>query len=672
MKRELSVKNQSVETSGITKDYKEAFCEYIWNGFEANATRVDLNFVYNELGGVSEVIICDNGGGISFESLEDTFDAFLASQKSGLSLQLKSRTNKGKGRFSCFAFATDAQWETISKRKSDSATYVISLNSVNKNEYDVSDPVSIIAPTGTTVTITGIDALRQEDVSFDALEDTLLKSFAWYLYLNKHRDISLIVAGTEMDYSKYIDTESSLTESVTIDATPFELTLIVWKEKIKENFCSYYLDSDNVVKGKDTTTFNRNTVNFNHSVFVRSAFFDNRNEFSLTSVLVDDDDQITVEEIEREKAVLRKIKKAIQTLIGKSMNEYMAGQADKAVQSMVERKTFPQFSNDIYGELRKQDLVQVTKELYCLEPRIFHRLKDVQEKSLLGFLNLLLSSEERENVLTIIEGIVDLTPEQRSEFASVLKRTKLENIIVAIKFIEDRYKVIEALKRIIFDLAEYANERDHVQKIIEQHYWLFGEQYHLVTADQRMQKTLEQYLYLLYGDNASVATLTKDEAELRRMDIFACGLRKTEDSTGDEIQENLIVELKAPQIVLSKKVLRQIEDYMDFIRKQPQFNSQYRRWRFVAVCKAVDDDVKSRYVAHNAKGKKGLVSDIDNYEIYALTWDDVFKSFELRHGFLLDKLKMDQSAIADELSSKADVLPSRKSADDITQAVTAM
>ena len=29
----LSVKNQSIETSGITNDYKEAICEYIWNGF---------------------------------------------------------------------------------------------------------------------------------------------------------------------------------------------------------------------------------------------------------------------------------------------------------------------------------------------------------------------------------------------------------------------------------------------------------------------------------------------------------------------------------------------------------------------------------------------------------------------------------------------------------------
>ena len=68
----------------------------------------------------------------------------------------------------------------------------------------------------------------------------------------------------------------------------------------------------------------------------------------------------------------------------------------------------------------------------------------------------------------------------------ILKKTSLENIIDTIKFIEDRYKVIELLKSIVYDLTKFANERDHVQKIVERHFWLFGEQYNLASADQRM------------------------------------------------------------------------------------------------------------------------------------------------------------------------------------------
>lgn len=251
----------------------------------------------------------------------------------------------------------------------------------------------------------------------------------------------------------------------------------------------------------------------------------------------------------------------------------------------------------------------------------------------------------------------------------LLKRTHLENIIATIRFIEDRYKVIEVLKTIVFDYAGYANERDHVQKIVEQHYWLFGEQYHLVTADKRMQKALEEYLYLLYGDKAPNPVLTPDEEELRRMDIFACAARNTEDANGSAIQENLVVELKAPKVVLTKAVLRQIEDYMDYVRKQPLFNSQYRRWKFIAVCSAVDDDVKARYDSQKSKGKKGLVAEIDNYEVYALTWDDVFQSFDLRHAFLLDKLKMDKEAIAAEIAQTAGDEKSKDTADALTALV---
>lgn len=40
-----------------------------------------------------------------------------------------------------------------------------------------------------------------------------------------------------------------------------------------------------------------------------------------------------------------------------------------------------------------------------------------------------------------------------------------------------------------------------------------------------------------------------------------------------------------------------------------------------------------------------MVFSVENYELYALTWADVFKSFELRHSFLLKKLKIDQEAI---------------------------
>ena len=665
----LSVNNQSVESSGITKDYRDALCEYVWNSFEANATSVSIDYIPNELNGIAEIIITDNGGGIAYDSLDRTFGAFLDSQKNGKSLQIKTKANKGKGRFSCFSFADFAEWSTVTNTPDGRIAYTIKLENTDKNQCNVSDPSPTTRSTGTRLIISGIDGICEDNLSFAQLEDTMLKSFAWYLYLNKDKKTSLTINGVELDYRNHINADASVEKKVSISGIPFKIVLIVWNEKIKENFCVYMLDEEGVVRSKDTTTFNRNAVDFNHSVFVTSPFFLGRSNVKLNGKRTDIEEQISLNVYEEDKAVLKELSQTIQDIIEAGLHQHMVAQVDKAIAKMENRNSFPAFPNDFYGQMRKKDLMQVTKEIYRIQPGIFHNLRPIQEKSLLGFLNLLLNSEERENILPIIDEIVQLSPEQRQEFASVLKRTHLENIIATIRFIEDRYKVIEVLKAVVFDHAGYANERDHVQKIVEQHYWLFGEQYHLVTADKRMQKALENYLYLLYGDRTPNPELTPDEDELRRMDIFACAARRTEDANGNAIQENLVVELKAPKIVLTKTVLRQIEDYMDYVRKQPSFNSQFRRWKFIAVCSSVDDDVKARYGSQQSKGKKGLVTEIDNYEVYALTWDDVFQSFDLRHAFLLDKLHMDKDAITAEIEKATVAEKSRETADALTALV---
>lgn len=263
----------------------------------------------------------------------------------------------------------------------------------------------------------------------------------------------------------------------------------------------------------------------------------------------------------------------------------------------------------------------------------------------------------------IEQALLDEEPDADALITKILHRAELEYEFCSAG---DADPATMQIQKACAEYTDYANERYHVQKIVEQHYWLFGEQYNLVTADQRMQKALANYLNILYGSDAPDATLNPDQEEMRRMDIFLCGARKTEDSVGDEIQENLVIELKAPKVVLTKKVLRQIEDYMDFVRKQPQFNTQLCRWRFIAVCNNVDDDVRARYATNQTKGKKGLVFSVENYELYALTWADVFKSFELRHSFLLKKLKIDQEAIEKDISQQLGNSTGREAVNNLT------
>ena len=59
---------------------------------------------------------------------------------------------------------------------------------------------------------------------------------------------------------------------------------------------------------------------------------------------------------------------------------------------------------------------------------------------------------------------------------------------------------------------------------------------------------------------------------------------------------------------------------------------------------------------------------LNNYEIYAMTWADVFKNFELSHSFMLDKLKYDCNKIQDIIEFETSDA-SRTLADEITERI---
>lgn len=359
MQLSLSVKDKSIETSGITKDYKEALCEFIWNSFEANATEVEISYTKNELSGINTISISDNGDGIVYEDIEDTFGTFLASKKDSLSL-MKSKANKGKGRFSFTAIANEATWKTVYKRGNNYLLFNIFLSNSNKNLVDYNDPkISDEKKTGTTITLSNINDLLPDNISMQHIEDTLLREYAWFLYLNKNYDYRIIVNGEKLDYSKYINVELSQEKTIIIEDYSFSLNLIVWLDKIKEKYCSYYLDSSDTVKGKDTTTFNRNTMNYNHSMFVCSEFFNHLDDISLDSISTQTEFNLSIDD----QRILKKLKKEIHNLIQNNLRDYMSGKADEIIDKMInERKTFPVFKDEKYDQLRKQDLINVTKE----------------------------------------------------------------------------------------------------------------------------------------------------------------------------------------------------------------------------------------------------------------------------------------------------------------------
>ena len=115
----------------------------------------------------------------------------------------------------------------------------------------------------------------------------------------------------------------------------------------------------------------------------------------------------------------------MQNLIEEQLHSFLLRNSENEIEKMRKRGSFPHFSDNPWDKVREQNFTNVVKELYCIESKIFYKLKPIQEKSLLAFLNLLLDSAERENILSIIEEIVSLSSQQREDFAKILQKTKI-------------------------------------------------------------------------------------------------------------------------------------------------------------------------------------------------------------------------------------------------------
>lgn len=652
MKEKVNIKDKSFDGAGLKKDYIETIIEYILNGFEAHATEVSISAqaFSNTFNGLKSLEIIDNGSGINYETREETFGSFLISQKQNN--VFFDRVNKGKGRYTFSNICGEAKWTTVYKKGDKNYKYTITIRNCERDYCNYTEPVETDETTGTKVEFFGLGKLKIENLEGEDFKQQIAAFFAKYLYL--HKDKHIFLNGIEIPYSLVIDDSLSSSFTKTIDNFVFKIDFIKWIEGSNQKSFAYYVDQSYVEKFKEHTKCNNNAVKFYHSVFIESTYFD---DFS--SVGIENG-------FEYEKTQTDKVFKELQTFIfdyvKNRLKEYIQTEVPRIVQSYIDDGLFPDFADDPIANAQKEDLKSVVSSVYCVQPNLFFRTKKDSKKAIIGCLNLILKTDERENIITILDSIQKLSKEEREQLANTLKKYEPSSVVKLLNTISARYEIIEKIKTLVLNNEQFTNERNHIQKIIEQNYWLFGEEYNLVAADERLDKVLTKYLKYL---DRNINGINYDDPcyKSKRPDIFISGMRDVASPNG-EIQQNIIVELKAPYVKLTFDIYRQIEDYMMAIKKEPEFNSIYCSWKFICVCCELSPEVIDRRNSYNERGKKGLVNCQSNYEIYAYTWSDIFTMFDIRHRHLYGKLQKK----ANELAMMYN--PSRELADRMTNEIS--
>lgn len=267
-KRKIEVSNNSIKTAGVTDDYRDAVKEYIWNAFDARATRVEIEFdASSPLLHIHSFVIKDNGEGIDYDTLPLTFGKFLDSQKSLTNHRSSyNHGKKGKGRFTFRAFSHKAHWKTIYKSKKSFDEYEIEIGYEDSDFYTPTEPsISKNAKaTGTVVTFTQVFGVTGADLLSDSFKDYLKAKFGWFLHLNKDLDFNIYINGERLAYEDIIaDSEIVLKKFESQNRFwEFKINFIRWNTKIGDKFFYYYIDLDKIEKDKEFTSLNNKADDF--------------------------------------------------------------------------------------------------------------------------------------------------------------------------------------------------------------------------------------------------------------------------------------------------------------------------------------------------------------------------------------------------------------------------
>lgn len=653
MAKQLVNINDNSISRAVTSDYKKAICEYIWNGFDAKATTVELKYEADELGNIISMSVTDDGEGINRESLHVTFGCYQDSiKKRSFQWSSQVKGNQGRGRYAFNCFADKAEWDTVFNRAGDLLRHKLYIDKGDNHHFDDGEDSDLKVvhnrQTGTVVSFSNVnipvDALENEDFL-----EYLCKEYAVFLELNKAFGKQLLINGQRLDYDHVIAESEQKQFSIEIEGETqtFEATFIRWNNKMKENYSAYFLDEEKIEKYEKTTSFNHKDTEFHHSVYVESAYF---NDFEFDK---DESDLFGSYKTPKDKFFLKLCAKIKEYLREKEKLFVRNVGAANLISRFEEKGIIPKNANGIDG-LILPELKETITQIYCVEPRVFINIKDEQAKILIGLLSVILKTGNQEDLFTILKSVINLDDEERHELAGVLQHAELNYITKVIKELEDRCAKVSALKAAIYNTDYGADEVHDLQEMVPNMFWLFGEEYNIVTeAEPDFEEALTRYINQVHKNTKGKSKSRRNKQKIdhpdknKEMDIFAF-----RQSFEHNLIENIVVELKHPNIKLSEVELSQVKTYMNVITEQPMFNAPNMTWKFYLIGNEFDS---SKYIAneiqsHKNWGKQNLVHHVATddgviYEIYVKPWSMIFNEFELRYKYLFDKLHLKRKGL---------------------------
>lgn len=638
-KQSVTISNQSIinELRAYTDKPEDSIIEYVWNSFDAKANRVDIVYSFSrQIDGVAfskpTLSIADDGEGWDL-SETSTIKIFLESRKRHLKKPYKSlpHGSKGVGRFTFFSFAKSATWST----NHDGQNYRLVLEKEDLNNYLLNQNAieSTRKTKGTTVSFEVTSDKLHENFFASTLRDRILSKMAWFfiLYPNKKVYINNTYVDPEDYIGELVDT------SIKVNNKDIPLKMIRWKSTLadKENSKLYYIDSEGNEVFKKPTGLNNKADIFYHSAYVKSKDFDgfvpveadSRDEEDIQSRLLDGEQSKLINDTKEE---------TYQKLID-FRQPHIESSSDELIEEWRKNEQYPDVTQYGVDPEQYHDLI---KQTFISSPGMYLGVSHEHRKLILNLLASLLGSSDRDLILIILNQVYDLDDTEKKTLQEILERTSLKNILSTVKELEHRLQVIDDLDKLLHDPDFFKDtlEVEHLQKIVNDSFWIFGDEFQLVMDTEGSIRTA---IKKWAKEILSIDDFVPESSSRKELDLLIS--KKIEYGNGKIL--NIVVELKRPSIKLSDKEYSQISNYRDQLLKEPACNGDNIHWLFILIGTNYDQSIERKIESQKAWGErdKGLTEYVENEntKIYVRKWTDVING-ELRPRYrnLSDKLRI--------------------------------
>ncbi|SCG45717.1 hypothetical protein GA0070613_1371 [Micromonospora inositola] len=245
-----------------------------------------------------------------------------------------------------------------------------------------------------------------------------------------------------------------------------------------------------------------------------------------------------------------------------------------------------------------------------------------------------------ENVHRILDEVFRLSNDDKSALDNLLNRTNLSSMIKASSNVADRLDFLAALSHMVIDpeVRKMVKERSQLHKILENEAWVFGDHYSILVSDQALDTVLDRHLHILGRENRAPEPVRRLDGSTGIVDLMLSRARREHDR-----RQHLVVELKAPAVVVGAKEVNQIKSYAQAVAFDDQFHDRTVEWDFWLVTTRMDR--VARIDANQRERKPGCVWDFTEgaitVRVWLRTWSEIVEECHDRLQYFREHLDHD-------------------------------